>query len=159
MAFESNWKRAMEIADPIASVLKSKNCELWTTTPGSTVFAAIEQMAEKNVGALPVLDGDKLVGIVSERDYTRKVILKGKSSKATSVKEVMTTKLFTITAQDSVAKSMQTMTEKRVRHLPVLDKKKIVGIVTIGDLVKWTISAQDAIIDQLEGYIQGGYPG
>jgi CBS domain-containing protein len=149
----------MEIADPIHSILKSKNPELWTTVPECTVFDAIKEMSEKNVGALPVVDGDKLVGIVSERDYTRKVILKGKSSRETAVKEIMTTSLVTITARDSVAKSMQIMTESRLRHLPVLEDEKLIGIVTIGDLVKWTISAQGAIIDQLEGYIQGGYSG
>ena len=149
----------MEIADLIASVLESKSSELWTTTPENTVFDAIEQMSEKNVGALPVIEGDKLVGIVSERDYTRKVILKGKSSKETTVRNIMTTGLITITTRDSVVKSLQTMTDNRVRHLPVLNNEKIIiGIVTIGDLVKWMISAQRAMIDQLEGYIRGSYP-
>lgn len=150
----------MQISDPIALVLKNKSPDLWTTTPDSTVFAAIEKMAEKNVGALPVMDGGKLVGIVSERDYTRNVILKGKSSKETPVSSIMSTELVTIKPNDSVAESLQTMSANRVRHLPVLDgDNKMIGIVTIGDLVKWTISAQGALIGQLEGYIQGSYPG
>lgn len=150
----------MEIADPITSVLANKSSDLWTISPGATVFDAIEQMAARNVGALPVMEGAKLVGIVSERDYTRKVILKGKSSKDTEVGSIMSTSPVTIVGSDSVARSLQFMSEKRVRHLPVLDSEgKLVGIVTIGDLVKWVISAQGAIISQLEGYIQGSYPG
>lgn len=150
----------MEIADPITSVLANKSPDLWTTFPGATVFDAIEQMAERNVGALPVMEGAKLVGIVSERDYTRKVILQGKSSKDTEVQSIMSTSPVTIAGSDSVARSLQVMSEHRVRHLPVLGEDgKLVGIVTIGDLVKWVISAQGAIISQLEGYIQGSYPG
>ncbi len=149
----------MEIADSIWSLLKNKDSDLWTTPPDGTVFDAIKQMSEKNVGALLVMDGDKLVGIVSERDYTRNVILKGKSSKDTPVSAIMTTDLVTITADDTVADGLKTMTERRVRHLPVKNGDEIVGVVSIGDLVKWIISAQGALIEQLEGYIQGSYPG
>ncbi len=149
---------AVEIADPITSVLANKSSDLWTISPDATVFHAINEMSGHNVGALPVLDGDELAGIISERDYTRKVILKGKSSKDIAVRSIMSTELVTITGSDSVAKSLQTMTEKRVRHLPVVENGELAGIVTIGDLVKWIISAQDAMIDQLEGYIQGTYP-
>ena len=149
----------MEIADPITSVLAGKSSELWTTSPSASVFEAIQQMGERNVGALPVIERSKLVGIVSERDYTRKVILQGKSSKDTEVGSIMSTSLVTIEGSDTVARSLQTMSEKRVRHLPVMEGEDLVGIVTIGDLVKWVISAQGAIISQLEGYIQGGYPG
>jgi CBS domain-containing protein len=149
----------MEIADPISSVLVNKGSDLWTTSPEITVFDAIKVMSQKNIGALPVMAGTKLVGIVSERDYMRKVVLEGKSSKETMVSEIMTTTLFTATTRDSVEKSMFAMTQHRVRHLPVLDDGQLIGIVTIGDLVKWTISAQGAVIDQLEGYIKGSYPG
>ena len=149
----------MEISDPISSVLANKSPKLWTAKPDDTVFQTIEKMSERNVGALPVLEEDALIGIISERDYTRSVILKGHSSHETVVRTIMTSSVITISASDSVAKSLQTMTEKHVRHLPVMDGDELVGIVTIGDLVKWIISAQDALIGQLQGYIQGGYPG
>ena len=148
----------MEIADPIAFVLENKTPDLWVIAPKKMVFDAIELMSEKNVGALPVLDQGELVGIVSERDYTRKVFLGGKSSRDTPIKDIMTKKVFTISPKESVGSSLQMMTEKRVRHLPVVQSDKLIGIVTIGDLVKWTISAQDAMIDHLEGYIKGSYP-
>ena len=149
----------MEVSDPITSVLSNKSSKLWTISPEATVFNAIEKMSECNVGALPVIDDGALIGIISERDYTRNVILKGKSSHDIDVRSIMTSKLVTIKESDSVAHSLQTMTQKRVRHLPVVANGELVGIVTIGDLVKWTISAQDALIGQLEGYIQGAYPG
>ena len=149
----------MEVSDPIASVLSNKSSKLWTISPEATVFNAIEKMSECNVGALPVIDDGALIGIISERDYTRNVILKGKSSHDIDVRSIMTSTLVTIKESDSVAHSLQTMTQKRVRHRPVVANGELVGIVTIGDLVKWTISAQDALIGQLEGYIQGAYPG
>lgn len=149
----------MEISDPISSVLANKSPKLWTANPEDTVFHTIEKMSKRNVGALPVVKDSALIGIISERDYTRNVILKGKSSHDIDVRSIMTSSLVTISPGDSVAKSLQTMTEKHVRHLPVMDGEELVGIVTIGDLVKWIISAQDALIGQLEGYIQGGYPG
>lgn len=149
----------MEISDPISSVLANKSPKLWTASPDDTVFHTIETMSERNVGALPVIEDEKLIGIISERDYTRSVILRGHSSHETVVRSIMTSSVITISAGDSVAKSLQTMTEKHVRHLPVMDGDKLVGIVTIGDLVKWIISAQNTLIDQLEGYIQGAYPG
>lgn len=149
----------MEVSDPITSVLSNKSSKLWTISPEATVFNAIEKMSECNVGALPVIDDGALIGIISERDYTRNVILKGKSSHDIDVRSIMTSSLVTIKESDTVARSLQTMTQKRVRHLPVVTDGEIVGIVTIGDLVKWTISAQDALIGQLEGYIQGAYPG
>ena len=149
----------MEVSDPIASVLSNKSSKLWNISPKATVFNAIEKMSECNVGALPVIDDGALIGIISERDYTRNVILKGKSSHDIDVRSIMTSTLVTIKESDSVAHSLQTMTQKRVRHLPVVANGELVGIVTIGDLVKWTISAQDALIGQLEGYIQGAYPG
>jgi len=149
----------MEISDPISSVLSNKSSTIWTANPTDTVFHTIEKMSERNVGALPVIEDGALIGIISERDYTRNVILKGKSSHDIDVRSIMTSSLVTINSSDSVAKSLQTMTEKHVRHLPVMDGDNLIGIVTIGDLVKWIISAQDALIGQLQGYIQGGYPG
>ena len=149
----------MEITDPISSLLRNKSHDLWTTSPGCSVLDAIQLMADKNVGALPVIEDGQLVGIITERDYTRKIVLKHKASKDTPVRSIMGTEPVTASPRDSVGKGMQAMTDKRVRHLPVLDDGKLVGIVSIGDLVKWTISAQGAMIQQLEGYIQGGYAG
>ncbi|MDB4054357.1 CBS domain-containing protein, partial [Akkermansiaceae bacterium] len=125
----------MEVSDPITSVLSNKSSKLWTISPEATVFNAIEKMSECNVGALPVIDDGALIGIISERDYTRNVILKGKSSHDIDVRSIMTSTLVTIKEGDSVAHSLQTMTQKRVRHLPVVAEGELVGIVTIGDLV------------------------
>jgi CBS domain-containing protein len=122
------------------------------------VFDAIQLMADKNVGALPVVEKGELVGIISERDYTRKVILKGKSSKDTPVRDIMTREPVTVHPGDSVGECMQVMTEKRVRHLPVMEGAKMVGLLSIGDLVRRIISAQTATIDNLEKYITGDYP-
>jgi CBS domain-containing protein len=116
-------------------------------------------MSKKNVGALPVVEGGKVVGMMSERDYTRKVALKGKSSKETKVREIMGTPVITVPPQQPVSDCLRLMTEHRVRHLPVLENEQLVGIVSIGDLVNWVISAQSATIDNLEGYISGRYPG
>ena len=116
------------------------------------VFDAIQLMDEKSVGALPVVDNKTLVGIVSERDYTRKVILKGRSSKETPVNEIMTKQLVTVNPSNSVSECMRIITEKRVRHLPVLEGTKLVGILSIGDVVNWLMSAQKATIDNLERY-------
>jgi CBS domain-containing protein len=115
-------------------------------------------MADKNVGALPVVDNGQLVGMISERDYTRKVALKGKSSKDTPVREIMTQELVTVNAAETVSECMRVMTESHIRHLPVMEGKKMIGLVSLGDLVKWLISAQAATIDALEKYITGDYP-
>jgi CBS domain-containing protein len=129
-----------------------KNTTVWSIGPNAMVIDAIRLMDEKNVGALPVVDNGKLVGIVSERDYTRKVILKGRSSKETPVNEIMTKQLVTVNPRDSVTECMRIITEKRVRHLPVLEGADLVGILSIGDVVNWLISAQKATIDNLERY-------
>ncbi len=140
----------------ISEILRHKGTTVWTIPPDATVFEAIEKMADKNVGALLVTDKEKLVGVISERDYTRKVALKGKSSKELKVREIVSSPI-TVTPQHSVEDCMRLMTENRVRHLTVLEGDKIVGVVSIGDLVNWIISAQTATIRQLETYISG-YP-
>ena len=150
----------METDATIDMLLAHKGSNIWSIGPRTTVFEAIKMMAEKNVGALLVTDGEKLVGIISERDYTRNVILKGKSSRETPVIDIIS-KPVVVSPGDKLVDCMRLMTQKRVRHLPVLDaNEKIVGVISIGDLVNWTISAQSAAIDQLEKYISGGeYPG
>jgi CBS domain-containing protein len=145
----------MEVTASVSTLLNDKNPLVWTVAPRATVFEAIEIMAEKNVGALPVVDGGKLIGVISERDYTRNVILKGRSSKETSVQEIMTSNMVTARPGDDLAQCMKLMTEKRVRHLPVMDGEKMIGILSVGDLLKWIISAQDATIDQLTRYVFG----
>ena len=131
---------------------RKKNTTVWSIGPNAMVIDAIRLMDERNVGALPVMDSGKLVGIVSERDYTRKVILKGRSSKETPVSEIMTRDLVTVDPRDGVTECMQIITEKHVRHLPVLEGADLVGILSIGDVVNWLISAQKATIDNLERY-------
>ena len=146
----------MKASVPISSLLHHKGPALWFISPEATVFEAIKLMANKNVGALLVMSGDKLDGVISERDYTRKVVLHGKSSKDTRVREILSSHIVSVTPSQSVEDCMKLMTEHRVRHLPVLDGQKVVGIISIGDLVNWTISAQDAAIAQMEQYIGGG---
>jgi CBS domain-containing protein len=148
----------MEISGSVGAILAHKGSAVWSIAPNSMVFDAIQLMADKNVGALPVVEKGGLVGIISERDYTRKVILKGKSSRDTPVGDIMTQEPVTVHPGDSVGGCMHLMTEKRVRHLPVMEGGKIVGILSIGDLVRRIISAQTATIDNLEKYITGDYP-
>src|ERR1700719_3781446 len=140
----------MEIAGSVGVILALKGSAVWSITPNSMVFEAIQLMADKNVGALPVVDNGQLLGMISERDYTRKVILKGKSSKDTPVREIMTQDLITVNMADSVNDCLRVMTDSRIRHLPVMEGRKLVGLVSIGDLVKWIILAQTATIDALE---------
>ena len=142
----------------INEILSNKSSQLWTVSPEATVFEAIQLMAEKNIGALLVMSNDKLLGVVSERDYTRKVALKGKSSKEAKVREITATPV-TVAPSQTIEEGMKMMTTHRVRHLPVLEGEKVVGLVSIGDLVNWIISAQSSTIYQLESYITGHYPG
>ena len=132
-----------------------KHQEVISIAPHRPVFDALVVMAEYEIGALMVLEGDKLVGIFSERDYAREVVLKGKSSKTTAVSEVMTANVISVKLGDTVEQGMTVMTEKRIRHLPVLDNNKVVGMLSIGDLVKETIDYQQRLIKQLESYITG----
>jgi CBS domain-containing protein len=145
----------MEVAGTVSGILAQKGSAVWSIAPTAMVFDAIALMADKNIGALPVVDHGQLIGIISERDYTRKVILKGKSSKETRVEEIMTRDLVTANPGDRVMECMRVMTEKRVRHLPVMEGTKMTGVLSIGDVVKWLISAQAATIDNLEQYITG----
>lgn len=141
----------------IRDILHNKGGTAWTISPEATVFDAIHLMADKNIGALLVTKGDKLVGIISERDYTRKVVLKGRASKDTPVRDILSGHVISVSPEHSVDECLRLMTEHRVRHLPVLDGDKIMGVVSIGDLVNWIISAQSSTIQQLETYITG-YP-
>ena len=147
----------MEIVGSVGAILAHKGSAVWSIAPNSMIFDAIQLMADKNVGALPVVENGQLVGILSERDYTRKVSLKGKSSKDTPVQEIMTQDVVTVTVADRVSQCMQVMTNSHIRHLPVMEGNSIVGLVSLGDLVKWTISAQEATIEALQQYISGPY--
>ena len=142
----------------IAEILNHKGGAVWCISPEAMVFDAIQMMADKNVGALLVTEQNKLRGIISERDYTRKIALKGKSSKQTPVKEILSEHVIHVTPTHTVEECMRLMTHHRVRHLPVLEGDRILGVVSIGDLVNWIISAQTTTIHQLETYISG-YPG
>jgi CBS domain-containing protein len=144
----------MALAGFLSIILAQKGSAVWSISPDATVFEAIQLMAVKNVSALPVVDNSQLVGIISERDYTRKVILKGLSSKDTPVRDIMTREVLTASPSDSIADCMRVMTEKRVRHLPVLEGTKMIGIVSIGDVTKWVISAQ---AEAIERYVTGDY--
>lgn len=143
---------------PVSAVLAQKGPMVVSIQSDVTVFDAITLMSEKNVGALPVLEKGRLVGMISERDYTRKIALKGKLSKETSVQEIMSRQVTVATPDDSIEECMRLMTEKHVRHLPVMEGDKMLGIVSIGDLVKWIISVQAETIEQLQKYIAGSYP-
>lgn len=149
----------MKSTDTIDSVLMLKGHQVWSVAPTAMVFEAIQAMSNKGVGALLVMSGGRLDGIVSERDYARKVILRDRSSKMTQVREIMTSPVLTVTPEDRVEECMRLMTEHRIRHLPVLDRSDVIGIVSIGDLVNWIITTQEETIGHLEGYIAGKYPG
>ncbi len=137
----------------VSEMLKDKGRDVWTVSPDSTVYDALQVMADKNVGALMVLENDQVVGVFSERDYARKVILKGKASKDTPVSEIMSTKLVWVHPGQSIADCMNLMTNRRIRHLAVLEEGRLIGVISIGDVVKAIISEQEFTIQQLEQYI------
>lgn len=141
----------------IRAILEQKGGDVYAVTPKTTVFDAIAKMAEKGVGALLVMDGDSLQGVVSERDYTRKVILKGRSSREALVEEIMTRDVITASPEMTVAEGMRLMTNHRIRHLPLVSGGRVVGVVSIGDLVKAIISEQEETIAHLTNYIAGSY--
>lgn len=140
----------------VAQILKGKPIKVvYSIGPNDTVYDAVKMMADHGIGGLLVMDGDEIVGIVTERDYARKVVLSGRSSKDTPVSDIMTRQVLCVGPQQTTEECMAIMTENRVRHLPVLDKGKLIGLVSIGDLVKDIISEQQFIIEQLEHYITG----
>jgi CBS domain-containing protein len=148
----------VKVTGVVGSVLKRKGSEVWFVAPDQTVYEAIERMADKGVGALLVISAGKLVGIISERDYARKVILKGKSSKTTHVTEIMTSPVIAVTPDTAVDECMGILTKNRIRHLPVTEAEKVLGVVSIGDLVKWVVSEQGETIEHLQNYISAKYP-
>ncbi len=148
----------MNLIDTVRLVLKFKGHNVWHVSPDACVYEAIELMAEKHVGALMVVKGSELVGVVSERDYARKVILQGKASKQTPVSEIMSSPAISLAPEQTVEDAMRLMTDKRIRHLPVVEDGQILGVLSIGDLVRWMMSAQQQTISQLHNYITSQYP-
>ncbi|MBI4180030.1 CBS domain-containing protein [bacterium] len=138
----------------IRDILAKKGTEVWVVGPDAPVFDALRYMAQKNTGALLVMDGERVLGILSERDYARKVILKGRSSKDTPVRDIMTERVLFVRPDNTVEETMALMTDKRIRHLPVMESGKVAGIISIGDLVKALVEEQKFMIEQLEQYIQ-----
>ncbi len=136
-------------------LLDNKGHDIWSISPERSVYEAIEMMAAREVGALMVMEGDRVVGVISERDYARKVIIKGRSSRKTRVSDVMTSRVVYAQPGQTVGECMALMTDKRVRHLPVMDQGRLLGVISIGDLVKAIIAEQQFTIEQLERYISG----
>ena len=139
----------------VKDILDVKGRDIWSIAPDVSVYDAMKLMADKEIGSLMVMEGTKLVGIISERDYARKVILQGRSSHTTQVREIMTSRVVYAQPDQNIEECMALVTEKRVRHLPVIDEGQLVGVISIGDLVKSIISEQKFIIEQLERYIRG----
>jgi CBS domain-containing protein len=148
----------MRYETPIRFVLGAKSSDVYWLPPDASVYQAIELMATKSIGAVLVLEEGKLVGIMSERDYARKVILKGKSSRETPIKEIMSSPVIFVTPDCRVDEAMSLMTERRIRHLPIVEHGRVVGVVSIGDLVKFLVNEQAATINHLHAYITGRYP-
>jgi len=148
----------MELHDTVESVLSQKKPSVWSISPNATVYDALVLMAEKEIGSLLVMSGSRLVGLISERDYARKIILMGRSSKETTVEEVMAEEPVTVSPRETVSACMQLMTDHRRRHLPVVDGDRVVGVLSIGDLVNWIVQSHEQTIQQLHGYIAGAYP-
>ena len=139
----------------VRQLINRKGHSIWSIQQNKTVFEALELMAEKEIGALLIFDGEQMVGIFSERDYARKVILQGRSSETTRVEQIMSTEIVTAAPEQTVKECMTVMTEKRIRHLPVVADDRVVGLISIGDLVQAIISDQQQAIEQLENYISG----
>lgn len=148
----------MQVSDTVRTVLQHKGHDIWSVGPGTSVYDAVEMMSNRDIGALLVMEAGRLAGLFSERDYARKIILHGRSSRETRVEEVMTSPVITVNPDDTVDACMRTMTNHRIRHLPVLDGDRVMGVVSIGDLVNWIITAQEETIGHLHSYIAGDYP-
>jgi CBS domain-containing protein len=150
----------MEIHGTVRDILQNKGGEVWTTTPETTVYEAIRLMGEKNIGALIVVERGEVIGVVSERDYSRKVVLRGRTSRDTLVGDIVASPAIPVRRKDSIEKCMQLMTANRIRHLPVVtEDNRPIGLISMGDLVNWVMQSQRHTILQLQGYISGDYPG
>lgn len=149
----------MDIQGTVRDILQNKSGEVWTTTSQSTVYDAIGLMGEKGIGALVVVEDGQVVGVLSERDYSRKVVLRGRTSRDTLVNEILKRPAVTVEPRDSIERCMELMTSRRIRHLPVVDGGRLTGLVSMGDLVNWVMQSQRHTIQQLHGYIAGDYPG
>lgn len=151
--------RRIRFEEPVRNLLRQKGHAVWSISPEATVFEAIQLMSDRQVGALVVLSGGHLSGIISERDYARKVILQGRNSREARVREIMTAPVLFVTPVDTIDECMRLMTTRRVRHLPVLEGETVVGMISIGDVLNWILTAQEETIHQLQSYIAGAYPG
>jgi len=149
----------MEIQGSVRDIIQNKGGQVWTTSPTSSVYEAIGLMGEKNIGALVVIENGVAIGVLSERDYSRKVVLQGRTSRDTLVGEILSGPAITVRCVDSIEKCMELMTQHRIRHLPVIDDNRLVGLISMGDLVRWAMESQKRTILQLQGYISGEYPG
>jgi CBS domain-containing protein len=146
----------MEIFDRVSAILTQKGSRIWSISPEATVYDALSLMAEKEIGSLLVLDGDRLAGLLSERDYARKIILRGRASRDTRVDEIMISNPVTVSPDTSIDETMRIMTDDRIRHVPVVGKDgAVLGLVSIGDVVKWIITSHEKTIEQLQSYIAG----
>lgn len=149
----------MEIHGTVYDILHNKKGIIWTTQLQDSVYEAIRLMGEKNIGALVAIEDGKVIGVLSERDYSRKVVLQGRTSRDTLVGDILSRPAITVDSKDSIERCMQIMTGNRIRHLPVVDGNELIGLVSIGDLVSWVMQSQRHTIQQLQGYISGEYPG
>ena len=149
----------MELHGTVYDLLHNKTGEIWTTRPEDSVYDAIRTMGEKNIGALVAIEDGEVIGVLSERDYSRRVVLQGRTSRDTRVGEILSRPAITVRSRDGIEKCMELMTGNRIRHLPVVDDGRLVGLISIGDLVSWVMQSQRHTIQQLHGYISGDYPG
>jgi signal-transduction protein with cAMP-binding, CBS, and nucleotidyltransferase domain len=150
--------QAIDLNESVKSILAQKSQALWSISPETSVYEAMAVMSERRIGALVVLSAERLVGIITERDYARKVVLKARQSRETEVREIMTTPVLFVTPEQTIGQCMYVMNARQIRYLPVLEADRVIGIVSIGDLVNWIIGAQDDTIRQLHNYITGSYP-
>ncbi len=147
----------MEIQGTVYDILRDKTGSVWTADPAESVYEAIRRMGEKGIGALVVVQNGEVIGVLSERDYSRKIVLQGRTSRDTKVGDIVESPAITISNRDGISKCMELMTSKRIRHLPVIDDGELAGLVSMGDLMKWVMRSQEHTIQQLQGYIAGSY--